>query len=217
MAPTSRRERERQKRQMQIIRAAEKAFFERGYDNVTMDEIAERAEVNKALLYYYFKNKEALFFAVNLYGVRILHRMYSKCSELKTDGYGKVKAMVDALYRFSKEHPDYFRIYCYSGTERFEMSKGEDAREIVDLRTGMWRLMVEAIIEGMKDGSIRSDLDPVELSIYIHTLAINSLNLDLTSRMVLEARKIGRDRFWRDLEIFLESALKNQKPESRDP
>lgn len=53
MAPTSRRERERQKRQMQIIRAAEKAFFERGYDNVTMDEIAERAEVNKALLYYY--------------------------------------------------------------------------------------------------------------------------------------------------------------------
>ncbi|BAZ99086.1 TetR/AcrR family transcriptional regulator [Methanothermobacter sp. EMTCatA1] len=208
MAP-SRRERERERRREQIIRAAEKAFFARGYDRVTMDEIAEEAEVNKALLYYYFKNKESLFFAVNLYGVRILHSMYRRCLELDTDGYGKVRAMVEALYSFSKEHPDYFRIYCYSGTERFELSESEDAREIVDLRTGMWRLMVEAIMEGMNDGSIRSDLDPVELSIYIHTLAINALNLDFTSRMVLEARNISRDRFWEDLEVFLESALRS--------
>ncbi|REE28305.1 TetR/AcrR family transcriptional regulator [Methanothermobacter thermautotrophicus] len=207
MAP-SRRERERERRREQIIRAAEKAFFARGYDRVTMDEIAEEAEVNKALLYYYFKNKESLFFAVNLYGVRILHSMYRRCLKLDTDGYGKVRAMVEALYSFSKEHPDYFRIYCYSGTERFELSESEDAREIVDLRTGMWRLMVEAIMEGMNDGSIRSDLDPVELSIYIHTLAINALNLDFTSRMVLEARNISRDRFWEDLEVFLESALR---------
>lgn len=207
MAP-SRRERERERRREQIIRAAEKAFFARGYDRVTMDEIAEEVEVNKALLYYYFKNKESLFFAVNLYGVRILHSMYRRCLELDTDGYGKVRAMVEALYSFSKEHPDYFRIYCYSGTERFELSESEDAREIVDLRTGMWRLMVEAIMEGMNDGSIRSDLDPVELSIYIHTLAINALNLDFTSRMVLEARNISRDRFWEDLEVFLESALR---------
>ncbi|BAM70213.1 transcriptional regulator [Methanothermobacter sp. CaT2] len=207
MAP-SRRERERERRREQIIRAAEKAFFARGYDRVTMDEIAEEAEVNKALLYYYFKNKESLFFAVNLYGVRILHSMYRRCLKLDTDGYGKVRAMVEALYSFSKEHPDYFRIYCYSGTERFELSESEDAREIVDLRTGMWRLMVEAIMEGMNDGSIRSDLDPVELSIYIHTLAINALNLDFTSRMVLEARSISRDRFWEDLEVFLESALR---------
>lgn len=207
MAP-SRRERERERRREQIIRAAEKAFFARGYDRVTMDEIAREADVNKALLYYYFKNKEALFLAVNLYGVRILHSMYRRCLELDTNGYGKVRAMVEALYSFSKEHPDYFRIYCYSGTERFELSESEDAHEIVDLRTGMWRLMVEAIMEGMKDGSIRSDLDPVELSIYIHTLTINALNLDFTSRMVLEARNISRDRFWEDLEVFLESALR---------
>jgi TetR/AcrR family transcriptional regulator len=207
MAP-SRRERERERRREQIIRAAEKAFFARGYDRVTMDEIAREADVNKALLYYYFKNKESLFLAVNLYGVRILHRMYRMCMELDTDGYGKVRAMVEALYIFSKEHPDYFRIYCYSGTERFELSEADDAKEIVDLRTGMWRLMVEAIMEGMKDGSIRSDLDPVELSIYIHTLAINALNLDFTSRMVLEARNISRDRFWEDLEVFIESALR---------
>ena len=208
MSITSRREREKQKRRNDIINAAEKVFFAKGYDKVTMDEIANEAEVNKALLYYYFKNKEALFFAVNLYGVKILHEMYVECSNLNIDGYGKVMAMIQALYDFSKEHPDYFRIYCYTGTERFQMSDNEDAQKIVDLRTGMWRLMVEAIIAGIQDGTIRNDLDPVEMSIYINTLAINALNLELTFKMVLDARYISSDNFWDDLSRFMEPSLR---------
>lgn len=208
MSITSRREREKQKRQNDIINAAEKVFFAKGYDNVTMDEIAKEAEVNKALLYYYFKNKEALFFAVNLYGVKILYEMYLKCSNQNIDGYSKVMSMIQALYEFFKEHPDYFRIYCYTGTERFQMSDNEDAQKIVDLRTGMWRLMVEAIIAGIQDGTLRNDLDPVEMSIYINTLAINALNLEFTFKMVLDARKISADKFWDDLARFIEPSLK---------
>jgi len=208
MSTTSRREREKQKRRQDIINAAEKIFFAKGYDSVTMDEIAREAEINKALIYYYFKNKEALFFAVNLYGVRILHAMYFECSNLNITGYDKVMAMIQSLYDFSKDHPDYFRIYCYTGTERFQMSDNEDAQEIVDLRTGMWRLMVEAIIAGIQDETIRNDLDPVEMSIYLNILAINALNLELTSKMVLEARKISQDKFWEDLSRFLEPTIR---------
>lgn len=211
MPKPSRREREKQQRRNAIIKAAENVFFARGYDNVTMDEIANEAEVNKALLYYYFKNKEALFSAVNLCGVQILHEIYIKCSNLDTDGYNKVKTMIQGLFDFSKEHPDYFRIYCYAGTERFQMSDEEDAQEIVDLRTGMWRLMVEAIMEGIEDGTIRNDLDPVEMSIYLNLLALSTLNLDFTSKMVLRARNISPDKFWEDLSTFLDPALVPQK------
>jgi len=211
MPKPSRREREKQQRRNAIIKAAENVFFARGYDNVTMDEIANEAEVNKALLYYYFKNKEALFSAVNLCGVQILHEIYIKCSNLDTDGYNKVKAMIQGLFDFSQEHPDYFRIYCYAGTERFQMSDEEDAQEIVDLRTGMWRLMVEAIMEGIEDGTIRNDLDPVEMSIYLNLLALSTLNLDFTSKMVLRARNISPDKFWEDLSTFLDPALVPQK------
>lgn len=207
MSKPSRREREKQQRRNDIIKAAENVFFAKGYDNVTMDEIANKAEVNKALLYYYFKNKEALFSAVNLCGVQILHKIYVKCFNLDTDGYNKVKAMIQGLFDFSKEHPDYFRIYCYAGTERFQMSDEEDAQEIVDLRTGMWRLMVEAIMEGIEDGTIRNDLDPVEMSIYLNLLALSALNLDLTSKMVLRARNISTDKFWEDLSTFIDPAL----------
>jgi len=67
---------------------------------------------------------------------------------------------------------------------------------------------VEAIITGIQDGTIRKDLDPVEISIYLNTLAINALNLEFTSQMVLEARKISRDKFLEDLSLFLEPALR---------
>jgi len=43
-----------------ILQAAEKIFAEKGYDAARIDQIAADAGVNKALIYYYFKNKRAL-------------------------------------------------------------------------------------------------------------------------------------------------------------
>jgi TetR/AcrR family transcriptional regulator len=43
-----------------ILAAAEKVFAEKGYDGARIDEIAREAEVNKALIYYYFESKEDL-------------------------------------------------------------------------------------------------------------------------------------------------------------
>ncbi len=206
----SRKQREREQRRNGLIDAAEKLFFERGYDNVTMDEIADEAEVNKALLYYYFKNKEALFFAVDLRGVRILHELYVKCSNLDVDGYTKIKFMIQSLFEFSKDYPDYFRIYRYAGTERFQMSDNEDAKELVDLTTGIWRLMVEAILQGMNDGTIRKDVDPVEMSIYINVMSMSALNIDISFKLILEARGIHPDKFWKDLQRFLDPAITNR-------
>jgi hypothetical protein len=92
------------------------------------------------------------------------------------------------------------------------MSDNEDAQEIVDLSTGMWRVMVEAILEGIADGTIRNDLDPVEMSIYLNLLATSALNMDLASQMVLNARKISPEKFWGDMLSFLHPALTQGSP-----
>jgi AcrR family transcriptional regulator len=46
--------------QKKIFDAAEIEFAEKGYDGARVDEIARRAGVNKALLYYHFRSKENL-------------------------------------------------------------------------------------------------------------------------------------------------------------
>ena len=46
----------------QILKAAEELFASRRYDEITMDEIAQLAQVGKGTLYRYFSSKEALLY-----------------------------------------------------------------------------------------------------------------------------------------------------------
>jgi TetR/AcrR family transcriptional regulator len=48
----------------QILAAAREVFIVKGFEGARMQEIADRAEINKALLHYYFRSKENLFDAV---------------------------------------------------------------------------------------------------------------------------------------------------------
>jgi TetR/AcrR family transcriptional regulator len=47
-----------------ILEAAKEVFHRRGFEGTRMQEIADTAEINKALVHYYFRNKENLFAAV---------------------------------------------------------------------------------------------------------------------------------------------------------
>lgn len=61
-AEPSRRERKAVERRLAILRAAAGVFRDRGYGSASMDEIAERLDMAKGNLYYYFSNKHELLF-----------------------------------------------------------------------------------------------------------------------------------------------------------
>ncbi len=50
--------------EQRIFEAARDVFHEQGYDGARMQEIAERAGINKAMLHYYYRSKDKLFEAV---------------------------------------------------------------------------------------------------------------------------------------------------------
>lgn len=50
-----------------ILEAAKKVFIRKGLDGSRMQEIANEAGINKALLHYYFRSKQKLFEAVFSY------------------------------------------------------------------------------------------------------------------------------------------------------
>ncbi len=47
-----------------ILEAAKKVFLDKGFDGARMQEIADKAGINKALLHYYFRSKDKLFDAI---------------------------------------------------------------------------------------------------------------------------------------------------------
>lgn len=55
-----------QKSRSVILEAAKEVFLKKGYDGARMQEIADKAGMNKALLHYYFSSKEALFDSIFL-------------------------------------------------------------------------------------------------------------------------------------------------------
>src|SRR4051794_24851413 len=63
-APRTLRQARSEQTRCEILTAAEKEFARSGLAGARTDAIAAAAGVNKALLYYYFKSKEALFSAV---------------------------------------------------------------------------------------------------------------------------------------------------------
>lgn len=52
------------KQELQIIAAARRLFVEKGFEETTMCDIAEAADVNRSTLHYYFANKDVMFRAV---------------------------------------------------------------------------------------------------------------------------------------------------------
>ena len=163
MGIAERREREREQRRADILDAAEKLFVEKGVANTTMDEVAETAEFSKGTLYLYFKNRDDIFFGVNLRALTILKTLFGEA--IKTDGNGlcKVQAIGKAYYRFSQEYPNYFGIFMSFDPEKLDITDPEsNGFHCHRCSEEVMSIVAEAVEIGIKDGSIRPELDPME-------------------------------------------------------
>lgn len=93
-----------------ILKAAVREFAQEGVAGARTDAIARSAGVNKALLYYYFKDKEAIYRAVLeqvLGGVRAaIHDAVNRPLSPR----GKLEAYVCAHFDYIASHPLYPRI-----------------------------------------------------------------------------------------------------------
>jgi len=66
----------------QILDAAREVFIEKGMDGARMQEIADRAGINKALLHYYFRSKEKLFFTIFK---KLIHTLFKQVNKNLND------------------------------------------------------------------------------------------------------------------------------------
>lgn len=206
------KEREKEQRREYIIDAAEKLFFSRGYDNVSMNDIAEAVEMNKATLYLYFANKESLFFSVILKGVRLMKAMFVESTGNKQTGIEKVRAIGETFIAFSQMHPDHYRLFLYSGSERFNWECCGEACTSHELMHEITAIMCEAIQEGMKDGTIRRDIDPLEIAIFLMTATQNIVNLSPGFQADLESRGFSYRQYVADAMKLLGQAIEGRVP-----
>jgi AcrR family transcriptional regulator len=159
MGIAERKEREKLQRRKDIIDAAEKIFFSRGFDSATMDEIAAAAELSKGTLYLYFKSKEDLQFAIFMRGSDILMQMMNKNLSGGSSGYQRLLELAESFIRFSREKQHYFNLFMYYESSRMEALNIDQAQLQVYLKENSpLALVTRQVILGMQDGSLRDDL-----------------------------------------------------------
>ncbi len=203
------KEREREQRQNDIIDAARKLLIDRDFDEVSMDEIAKEVGLGKSTLYLYFKNKESLYFAIVLRGIRIWDKMIKEGVEKGNTGLEKFIAYGNANREFSTEYPDYFRLL-YSPTsikKQFDMEKMNSSEEFQEVRGLFKEIMsvgIDSIQKGIDDGEIRQDIDPVEAAILLSVIFNGKVNMGDWAKEMLENRGINEEKFSSDIgDLFL--------------
>jgi TetR/AcrR family transcriptional regulator len=194
MGISDRRQREKEQRKSEIIDAAEHLFFSRGYEDVSMEDIARSVDLNKATLYLYFENKETLFATIVLRGIGILKDKYSECMEQPAPGIVRVALMGQAYSRFSEEYPDYLRLIHFYGSERFSKENPYTA-EIGNGYGACRRILQDAIEEGIGDKTIRADLDPFLASMYLMISFMGILSLENRWKLAIGAEGFSEGQF----------------------
>jgi AcrR family transcriptional regulator len=162
-----RREEEKERRRAEIVDAAEQLYAEVGWDAVTMENVAKTARLSRALIYVYFHDKGDLLHAITERALVELRQRFVGAAAQHRLGIDKVQAIGRAYVLFQQEKP-----YRFDACSRFHahQAANDEPTEAACAAAGdaVIGVIVQALIEGQADGSIRSNIgNPAQVCVML--------------------------------------------------
>ncbi len=162
------RERNADRTQQAILRAATQEFSSAGLNGARMERIAAVAGVNKRLVYYYFESKELLFLSVleDTYArIRAAERVL-KLENL--DPATAVRRLIEFTWHYYIENPEFLTLL---NSENLHKARHlQRSSQIQEMNSPLVQLLSDVVERGQKDGLFRGGVDPVQLYISIASL-----------------------------------------------
>ncbi len=164
------------KRQL-IIEAAIEVFSKNNFQNSTIAQIAQKADVAEGTIYQYFKNKEDLFFSIPV------EKTKEFCRELELHLQGisgaipKIRKFIWYYLYFFKTNPDYGRTLMLE----MRVNKSFAKTKAYDSFKNLTGRILQILQEGQEEGVIRKDVD-----IYILRHSILGILEHIVTRWLLK-------------------------------
>lgn len=156
MAVLSRKERDRQLRKSDILKAAEHIFAIKGYHKATIRAIAKDAQYATGTVYLHFKDKKELYFTLFEEKIKCLLSIIEEKTKETEEPGSKLKVFVQQSLVFFEKNRDFFRIYISeedASVTEIRFSKSPIGQEFYDY--------VDKLIKQAQDrGVISRDLAP---------------------------------------------------------
>lgn len=158
---------ELEKTKDRLVRVAIREFAEHGLSGARVERIADKAEINKQAIYYYFKDKDDLYTYALERCYELAHRNDIKLKFEGMIGRDAMSALVDSLFDDLSQMPDVISIVTDENRNKGRHLPNQHIkstnRPIIDA--------IAAILQrGEKDGSIRTGVDPEHLWISLLSL-----------------------------------------------
>ena len=194
----SRREQNRRAQRARILDAARSLFGSRGFDAVTMSDVAAEAGVVRATVFNHFGSKHALIEAITA-------SVFDYYAEMLDRALADESAATPALVRALFEHMG-------SGVEQFHSFYREVFREIMKIQVGLEEgslaaraadgtreRLVQLLARGQQRGELSRAFDAADLECAMSSLANGTIDRWLYD----DATGSLRERMRRAAEIFL--------------
>lgn len=166
----SRREREKLRQRQGMLAVALELFSEKGYHNVSMHEIAEKAEFAIGTLYKFFKNKEDLYKNLVLEQADRFHEAVTKAIEKPDDEIEKLRNYVRAKGEIFSANVSMIRLY-FAETRgaSFNIMAGLDS-EIREQYGGFLQNLATVFESGIKRKGFKKITDPYHLAVALDSI-----------------------------------------------
>jgi len=165
-----RREREKLRQREEMLFAALELFSEKGYHNVAMGEIAEKAEFAIGTLYKFFRNKEDLYKSLILEQAEKFDRELTLAITEPKDEIEKLRNFVKVKGEVFSENISMIRLY-FAETRgaSFNIMAGLDSQ--IRKRYEQFLKALASVFEnGIKKGRFKNIADPYYLAIALESI-----------------------------------------------
>ena len=135
-----------------ILRTAEKLFFEKGYDETSIQDILDALSISKGGFYHYFESKIALLEEIcRQRAASELERIRGELHSGKLNPTQKINLLLGALHLFKRESPDFTALVLKISYIDRDVHFREQTRSF--MLDSLRPLMDEVVSAGIADGS----------------------------------------------------------------
>jgi len=147
-----------------ILEAAEPLLAERGFDGVSMLDIARQAGISKSNIYHHFASKDALYLAVVKYAFREMAGLLAELTEKSTSPEMQLARFAEAHLKFLFQHPNVPRLIL----RELLNSKSPRGRSLAEQVFSDNFARLSAIIRhGQQAGRLRGNMDAGHMAISV--------------------------------------------------
>lgn len=160
MGIPERKEREFHRREQEILDAALSLFNRDDWQSVTIEEVAQAAEIGKGTVYKHFPSKEDIYARLALsFNTKLLERLRGIDPTL--DVIGRLRAVIRAFWETHVHSQEYHRLVQYCEREDFRRNISESIREeIHQLDEEFQNLVISLVEQGTREGVFTGTKSP---------------------------------------------------------